>query len=77
MFNVSNFKKAAIQRDVTVTFKKVNGDIREMKCTLRSEVLPPSKGGQRNSDPEEVTIVFDLEKNAYRSFRNESVIEWE
>lgn len=55
--------------DVTVTFKKTNGDLRVMNCTLRSDVIP-------NVDPKENAVlctVWDLEKNAWRSFRFDHV----
>lgn len=55
-----------------VTFQKVNGDIREMQCTLKPSVIPPLKGSNhaRNLN---VVPVWDLEKDAWRSFRLDSV----
>lgn len=58
-----------------VTFTKVNGDKREMLCTLREDMIPKISG---KSKPQEgVTTVFDLENQGWRSFRTDSVISVE
>ena len=62
----------------TVTFTKVSGEERTMKCTLRSEHIPnaPSAGGQLIVERKEnanTVSVWDMEKNGWRSFRVDSV----
>lgn len=63
-----------------VTFKKVNGDMRTMWCTLQKEYLPLLvRLAREQQDIEEVLVkpedepkaiaVWDLEKEAWRSFR--------
>lgn len=63
---------------VEVKFEKVDGTIRDMKCTLRTDLLPPPEEVEENDDSEEkpkrkvspdVLRVWDLEKEAWRSFR--------
>ncbi|CAB4124263.1 WYL domain containing protein [uncultured Caudovirales phage] len=60
----------------TVIFTKVDGSERIMRCTLKDEFLPEEYRG-KGLVLTEVTNslrVFDLEANAWRSFRVESVI---
>lgn len=62
---------------VTVTFTKVNGEERTMKCTLMAEYVPnaPSSSGQillQESDSKAVSV-WDTEMNGWRSFRVDSV----
>ena len=59
-----------------VVFTKKNGDLREMICTLREDiVVPHEKTTDRVKEVnEEVLAVWDCEKNAWRSFRVDSII---
>jgi hypothetical protein len=60
-----------------VVFEKVNGEMREMRCTLAPDRLPESQflhEGRTHS--EEYTRVWDLDENAWRSFRFDSVREF-
>jgi hypothetical protein len=61
---------------INVRFVKLNGEERDMKCTLLSEYLP----NQIEMDFTEVEskdhlAVWDVEVNGWRSFRIESVLE--
>jgi hypothetical protein len=60
--------------EATVTFLKKDGSKRVMKCTLRPDVLPALKGSNHKKN-EDVLPVWDLEKNAWRSFRLDSIIK--
>lgn len=66
--------------EVTVSFKKKDGTIRDMKCTLmeskipKNEVANTSDVTKQRKKNEEVLAVFDLEKNEWRSFRWDSLI---
>ena len=68
-----------LQMDVlTVTFEKKDGCERVMKCTLREDLLPPvviKEGTEKKVRKvnEDVMAVFDLEANAFRSFRMDSI----
>jgi hypothetical protein len=71
------------QKVVTVKFKKKDDTIRKMICTLAEDYLPEIK--DNNEDTERKTKkenpntlpVWDLEKLAWRSFRVDSVVEYE
>ena len=61
---------------INVRFIKLNGEERDMKCTLLSEYLP----NQQEMDFTEVEskdhlAVWDVEVNGWRSFRIESVLD--
>ena len=63
---------------VTVTFTKVNGDERVMKCTLRSEMIPnaPTQNGElvvEQKQSSNSVSVWDVESQGWRSFRVASV----
>lgn len=67
---------------IEVHFKKVNGEHRAMRCTLQERLLPPSYVNNDSEKQEEkdfhgknpeVLAVWDVQKNAWRSFRIESV----
>jgi len=67
--------------ECVVTFTKVNGERREMPCTLQEDRLPPAKKDEpisqkrvREINPE-VVSVWCTDKNSWRSFRVENVIE--
>ena len=65
-----------------VIFKKVDGSIRQMTCTLQTDQLPlteerrASESISRTVSPE-VIPVWDLGKEAWRSFRVASIIDFE
>ena len=59
---------------VDLTFKKKDGTIREMKCTLMESKLPPKEATNNVSKDNINSLpVFDLEKNEWRAFRYDSV----
>lgn len=68
--------KAGLQSSkATVVFQKTDGTFREMNCTLKEEFLPPfDKNAVGKATNEEVLAVWDLDKNAWRSFRLDSVV---
>jgi len=70
------------QRECRVIFTKINGEERNMVCTLQEDVLPPAK----KDDPltqkkvravnEQTIVAWDVNKSAFRSFRVENVISF-
>ena len=60
---------------VSITFDKLNGDERTMKCTLIAELLPKADKEDKLSQTkvrnleDAVFVVWSLEANAWRSFR--------
>lgn len=65
----------------TVVFTKLNGEVRELYCTLDSEMLPvvEKKLLTENETPrkenDNAISVWDLDKQAWRAFRLDSIIE--
>ena len=63
-----------------VTFEKVNGEIRKMLCTLKSDYIPveETEAGEKRTKVEnpDVLPVYDLESNGWRSFRWNSLKEF-
>jgi len=60
-----------------VFFKKKNGNIRHMICTLNPKLAPKieeTRVGNAGQTSEEVIPVWDLERFAWRSFRTDSVL---
>ena len=68
--------EAARNNVITVRFTKVNGEERNMKCTLLSEYLPPQKDVEEITTKENpnVLAVWDIEAKGWRSFRVDSVL---
>lgn len=63
---------------VTVTFTKVNGDERVMKCTLQANHIPnaPSQNGElvvEGRSSSNNIAVWDVDAQGWRSFRIASV----
>ena len=70
------------QRVCRVIFKKVNGEERDMMCTLIEDVLPDAKKDDPISQKkvravnEETIVAFHTMKGAFRSFRVANVISF-
>ena len=65
---------------VNITFKKVDGTERTMKCTLDPAFLPVQTNKdstKKKAENENVLPVWNLEENAFRSFRVDSLIGYE
>lgn len=78
IFTKSNVVHMLQNGVVTVKFTKVNGEEREMKCTLLPEYLPASASNAgKQLLTEDVTpnnvSVWDVDANGWRSFRVDSV----
>ena len=77
--------KEAIQEvlrkgECEVIFRKKNGDEREMVCTLHPDYLPQDldghveSGASKSNATEDNVVVWDIEADARRSFRIDSII---
>lgn len=73
-------KDALHTGEVSVTFTKADGSKRVMRCTQNAAMIPEDKLPIGNSvhykDPD-LFKVFDLDKQDWRSFRNERVVNYE
>jgi hypothetical protein len=60
---------------VEVRFLKADGTERVMKCTLQSDVIIAGEKKTERTKPvnEEVLNVWDVEKDAWRSFRLDAI----
>lgn len=73
-----NWLKGVMQTEiVNLTFRKTDGTLRNMRCTLLPKYLPEAivSDKPKRKVSEESLAVFDLEKNEWRSFRYDSVTE--
>ena len=71
---VEGLKKNVIK----VTFTKVNGDERVMRCTLHDSIFPEQNiSGIKKKENLDVLSVWDLDNNGWRSFRLDSVIDYQ
>lgn len=69
-------KDALHKNIVIVGFTKTNGEARQMRCTLRSDmipVVPVVEGRSPKKENPDVQAVWDLDKGAWRSFRFDSL----
>lgn len=79
---LQGLKEALQENIVNVLFKKKDGSDRLMKCTLMSDIIPkatkedPLSQKKIRQISDEVLPVWDTEKESWRSFRKDSVIEW-
>jgi len=67
--------RALKEQEVVVSFKKVDGTIRDMKCTLMENRIPEDKKpkSENSKKNDSVLPVFDIEKDSWRSFRWDSI----
>lgn len=79
--DILNFKaemRANLQGGIsTITFTKKDGTERKLKCTLQSALLPVVENidatVKERKIPTESLAVYDLENNAWKSFRWDSI----
>lgn len=80
MYDNYELKELIQNNVVTVTFEKVDGTERTMKCTLIPEYLPNKVDDNkqlltesvRKENPSNLSV-WDIESNSWRSFRYDSV----
>lgn len=66
-------RAALNKRIVKFYFQKVNGEIREAYGTLKTELIPETKGDDRKCN-DTVQVYFDTEKSEYRCFKKANLI---
>ena len=79
--NVNDLQFALQSGPTVVRFTKVDGTIRVMECTLNGNHIPQEpvvEGEEKKAKKENpaIQVVYDLEKQAWRSFRLDSVISY-
>lgn len=61
-----------------VFFYKLNGEERDMECTLNMDIIPADKHPKSNrQSSSDVIRAFDINKQEFRSFIPENVIQFE
>lgn len=68
---VGNLLTELNTRVVSVTFTKADGTVRSMNCTLQSGTVPVVEHRETKDSTAlpETLVVWDTDKNAWRSFR--------
>ena len=81
-FNRSTLLEILNTREAVVKFRKLNGDLRTMRCTLRHDLLPEdvrecleSKNPPKLQHFPDLLCVYDLDVDGWRSFHLDSIIE--
>jgi len=75
----SEIKALLNEGEVTITFEKVDGTLRTMRCTTRGDLIPFDEGATvevtvpKVSKPSSAIRAFDLDKSGWRSFRVENL----
>lgn len=64
------------ERVVRFSFRKNDGTIRKAVGTLMKSMTPQTQGGGRPT-PEHLQLYFDVEKQSWRSFKKDQLIEIE
>ena len=75
----ADYLKGVLRKgEVNVKFIKKDGSERDMRCTLKAELLPEQtdleEQVQKKTPNADLLAVWDLDKNAWRSFRIDSII---
>jgi len=74
-------KKHLPDSELHIEFTKKDGTVRKMRCTLDEQYVPKATKEEPLSQKkvravnEEVQVVWDLDKEAWRSFRWDSVVD--
>lgn len=66
-------RTALNKRIVKFYFQKVDGTLREAYGTLKTELIPETKGDDRKRN-DTVQVYFDTEKSEYRCFKKANLI---
>lgn len=81
LYNRASLLEILHLREATIKFRKVDGSLRTMQCTLNQSLIPPpvvektATTTSTRKQSEDIITVFDTEKQDWRSFRLDSIIE--
>lgn len=75
--DVQKFLESAREGIVTVEFTKIDtGELRVMPCTLKAEMLPSNLEIKSQKTSNDHLVVWAMDKEAWRSFRVNTVVRW-
>lgn len=73
---MENISKILTERVVRFSYRKNDGTIRKAVGTLMKSMTPQAQGGGRPTQ-EHLQLYFDVEKQSWRSFKKDQLIEIE
>lgn len=78
MLDQYNLKEVLTNGVATVIFEKIDGSLREMRCTMNPALMPQQlqllrEEGDKRTAPEGLAVVWDLDLGEWRSFRIDRV----
>ena len=76
MIDQYNLKETLANGVATVTFEKLDGSLREMRCTTNPDLMPKQllrEEGNKRTTPDGLAVVWDLDLGEWRSFRIDRV----
>ena len=76
MLDQYNLKETLANGVATVTFEKIDGSLREMRCTTNPNLMPKMllrEEGNTRTTPDGLMVAFDLDIGQWRSFRIDRV----
>ena len=71
---ITELKTALSNGVVSVTFVKTDGTKREMRATTKEGLFNYTPLGKAKAANPNVTVLWDLDKNSFRSLRNDSLL---
>jgi len=74
---MANWNEMLAAGPCRVTFRKKDGTIRVMNCSREDEAIEAAGGAGTNGSSPSVITVVDLDKNAWRCFKPETVLSFE
>lgn len=79
MYTKENIRELASKNVIEVTFTKVDGSQRVMRCSLQEKYLPASMNESETAtkDNPDILAVFDIVSAGWRSFRVHNVLNVE
>lgn len=77
MLDQYNLKETLANGIATVVFEKIDGTLREMRCTTNPDLVPQlqllREEGNKRTTPDGLAVVWDLDLGEWRSFRIDRV----
>jgi len=80
--NITELKKQLSEKTISINFTKIDGSERIMRCTRNFNKIPISQlpkkiaSESKQAINESVLRVFDIDKQEWRSIKNENINSW-
>jgi hypothetical protein len=76
MKQITELRTALAKGVVRVTFNKTDGTRRDMRATTNENLFTYTAAGKGRPANPNVVVMWDMDKGAFRSMRNESLISF-